>query len=360
MKKLWIQKGSALALGLMLSLGTVACGGAGSTTTTADTASSPANNTEQKQENSGTNSTETKELRKLSFVLDWTPNTNHTGLYAAQELGFYAEEGIELDIQQPPEGGAEALVAAGKADFAVSFQDSIAPAYTQTNPLPVTSIAAIINHNTSGIISLKSSGIDSPKGLEGKRYATWSLPVEQAVMKNVMEADGADYSKLELIPSTVTDVMTALQTDIDAVWIFYAWDGVAAQVAGLETNYWNFADINPVFDYYSPTIIAADKMLAEDPEIVKAFLRATAKGYQYAIDQPDAAADILLKAAPELDPALVKASQKWLAEHYIADGERWGAIDPERWNAFYAWLWDNQLIEQEIPKDTGYSNDFLP
>lgn len=302
----------------------------------------------------------TKELKKLSLVLDWTPNTNHTGLFVAQSQGYYAEEGIELDIQQPPEGGAEALVAAGKADFGISFQDSIAPAYTKESPLPVTSIAAIINHNTSGIVSLKNKEIASPKGLEGKKYATWGLPVEQAILKNVMETEGADFSKLELVPSTVTDVVTGLQSDIDAVWIFYAWDGIATQLAGLETNYWNFADINPVFDYYSPTIIANDELLKTDPEIVKAFLRATSKGYQFAIDKPEEAAKILLKAAPELDSKLVNASQAWLAKNYIADGKRWGEFDAKRWDNFYKWLWDNQLIEKEIPAGTGFTNDFLP
>lgn len=342
MRNLFKIKGIAVLLSCFLLAGLAAC--AGSAGTTAPTATSSA----------------AKKARKMSFVLDWTPNTNHTGLYVAQKLGYYAEEGIELDIQQPPEGGAEALVAAGNADFAISFQDSIAPAYTKEAPLPVTSIAAIINHNTSGIISLKAKGIDTAKGLEGKKYATWGLPVEQAVIKSVMESDGGDFAKLELIPSMVTDVVSGLQSDIDAVWIFYAWDGIAAQLAGLETNYWNFADIDPVFDYYSPTLIANDKLLAEDPDIVKAFLRATAKGYQYAIDHPDEAADILLEAAPELDPALVKASQKWLADQYIADGKRWGEIDPNRWNAFYAWLWENALIEKEIPKDMGFTNEYLP
>lgn len=202
MKKTGITKLIALLLSGSLLGGLAACGNSSGTL------------------DSENNKTEAKAARKMSFVLDWTPNTNHTGIYVAQKLGYYAEEGIVLDIQQPPEGGAEALVAAGNADFAISFQDSIAPAYTKDAPLPVTSIAAIINHNTSGIISLKDKGIDTPKGLESKKYATWGLPVEQAIIKNVMETAGGDFTKLELIPSMVTDVVSGLQTDIDAVWIF--------------------------------------------------------------------------------------------------------------------------------------------
>lgn len=300
-----------------------------------------------------------KELKKLTFVLDWSPNTNHTGVYAASKLGYYAEEGLELDIQQPPEDGAEALVAAGHAQFGVSFQDMIAPAWAKDEPLPVTAIAAIINHNTSGLISLKEKGIDSFKKLEGHNYASWQNPIELAIMKNVVEKAGGDWSKVEVIPSTVTDVITALKTDVDSVWVYYAWDGIAFEVAKIETNYLPFIDANPVFDFYSPVIIANNRFMKENPELVKAFMRATTKGYQYAMEHPDEAADILLEAAPELNKDMVHASQKWLVDQYQADSPVWGRFDAERWNKFYAWLWENKVIEKEIPEGFGFTNDFI-
>ena len=299
------------------------------------------------------------DLTKVSIVLDWTPNTNHTGLYVAQKLGYYKDAGLEVEILPSPEGGASALVAAGGADFGIDCQDTLAPAFVGDNPLPVTAVAALIQHNTSGIISLASENIQSPKDLEGKTYATWENPVEQAVIKSLMEADGGDFSKLELIPETVTDVITALNTNIDTVWIFYAWDGVATTLKGYDTNFMNFAELDSTFDYYTPMIIANNTFLAENPDTAKAFLAATAKGYEYAIENPDAAADILLEAAPELDPEIVKASQEWLADQYIADAEKWGYFDPERWDAFYAWLTENNLVDGELPAGTGYTNDYL-
>ena len=113
-----------------------------------------------------TSSTDGQQLQTITFVLDWTPNTNHTGIYVADKLGYFKEAGIQIDIQQPPEDGATALVATGKAQFGVDFQDYLAPAYV--SDLPVTAVAALIQHNTSGIISLKEKGIQSPKDLEGK------------------------------------------------------------------------------------------------------------------------------------------------------------------------------------------------
>lgn len=296
---------------------------------------------------------------KITFVLDWTPNTNHTGVYVAQKLGYFEEAGIEVNIVQPPEDGATSLVASGNAQFGVDFQDSIAPAFGTEEPLPVTAVAAILQHNTSGIISLKGNGIDRPKGLEGKTYATWNAPIEKAMLQNVVEGDGGDFSKVNLRPSTVNDVIAGLQTDVDAVWIYYAWDGIATEVKGVETDYFSFRDLNPVFDYYTPILVANNSFLSEKPETAKKFLKAVQQGYEYAISHPEEAADILLEAAPELDRDITVASQKWIADQYKAEAEQWGIIDPSRWNAFYNWLNENGLVEQAIPENFGFTNDYL-
>ena len=302
-----------------------------------------------------------QDVRKLTFVLDWTPNTNHTGIYVAREKGYFKDAGLEVEIVQPPENGAEVLAASGKAQFAMSFQDSLAPAFSGDNPLPVTAVAGVIQHNTSGIISRRGEGMDRPKGLEGKKYATWDLPVEKATIKDVMEADGGDFDKVELIPSTVTDEVTALKTkSVDAIWIFYAWAGVKTELEGLETDYFAFADLDPVFDFYTPVIIANNTFLAEEPETARAFLDAVSRGYEFAIEHPREAGEILCKAAPELDPDLVKASQEYLADKYQADAPQWGYIDQERWDAYYAWLNEKGLTETPIEAGTGCSNEYLP
>ena len=300
-------------------------------------------------------------LEKITFVLDWTPNTNHTGLYVAQELGYFEEAGLEVEIVQPPEDGAEVLVASGKAQFGVSFQDSMAPAFAGDNPLPITAVASVIQHNTSGIISRAGEGMDKPKGMEGHTYSTWNGSIELATLRAVVEADGGDFDKIELIPSKVTDEVSALKTkSTDSIWIFYAWAGVKTKLESLDTDYFAFADIDPVFDYYTPVIISGNQFLEEKPDTAKAFLSALSKGYQYAIENPEAAADILCKAAPELDKELVVASQKYLAKEYQADAQYWGQIDPERWNNFYNWINENHLVEGKIPENTGFSNEYLP
>ena len=304
---------------------------------------------------------EQEETEKITFVLDWTPNTNHTGLYAAESLGYFEDQGLEVEIVQPPEDGADALVASGKAQFGVSFQDTMAPGVAGDNALPTTAVAALIQHNTSGIISRKGEGIDTPKGMEGKKYATWDSPIEVAMIQDIVEEDGGDFSKVEMIPSTVTDEVSALESkSVDAIWIFYAWAGIKFELSGIETDYFAFKNINPVFDYYTPVVIANNDFLEEEPETAKKFLTALRDGYEYAIENPEEAADILCEAAPELDKDLVLASQEYLKDQYKAEVDQWGYIDPERWNAFYQWLNENGLTETEIPDNTGFSNDYLP
>lgn len=303
---------------------------------------------------------DTNKNEKIRIVLDWTPNTNHTGLYVAQAKGYFAEQGLEVEIMQPPEDGAVALVGGGGAELGISFQDTLAPNFASANSMPVTAVAALIQHNTSGIISLKENGIDSPGKMAGHNYATWDMPIEQAIIRKIVEEDGGKFDEIEMVPSTVTDVITALQTDIDTVWVFYAWDGIATKVKGLDTNYLNFADYGKELDYYSPVLITNTEYAQENSETVTKALTAIKQGYEFAIENPEEAAQILLEAAPELNPEIVVESQKWLADQYVADAEKWGYIDQDRWDGFYGWLFENKLVESEIPEGTGFTNEYLP
>ncbi|ERL27220.1 MULTISPECIES: ABC transporter substrate-binding protein [unclassified Leptotrichia] len=300
-----------------------------------------------------------KNNQKIKIVLDWVPNTNHTGLYVAKDLGYFKEAGLDVEIVQPPEGSTTALIGAGGAEFGISFQDTLAKSFAKENPVPVTAVAAILQHNTSGIISLKEKGIDSPKKLEGKKYATWEDNIEQAILKKLVTDDKGDFSKVKLIPYTITDVVTGLKTDVDAVWVYYAWDGIATERAGLQTNFLKIRDYGEELDYYSPVIIANNDFLKKNPEIAKKVLKAIKKGYEYAMKNSEESAKILVKNSPELDINLVTASQKWISKEYQSDAKEWGIIDGNRWNRFYEWLYKNKAVEREIPKNFGYSNEYL-
>ena len=161
----------------------------------------------------------------------------------------------------------------------------------------------------------------------------------------------------------MTDEVSALQSgSVDAIWIFYAWAGVACQVAGLETDYFAFSDIDPVFDFYTPVIIAGNDYLEQNPQQARAFVAALSRGYEFAMENPREAADILMEAAPELkaNPELVYESQKYLAGQYTADASRWGEFDESRWVAYFTWLGDLSLLDIPIDPTVGFTNDYLP
>ena len=336
------------------ALGAAGLGTAGSLAACTSTSSSSTS------ESNSSNSSSTDELTELSFVLDYTPNTNHTGIYVAQSKGYYADEGIELDIQQPPEDGADALIGAGSAQLGISYQDVMANSFGSSSPMPYTAIAAVIQHNTSGIMSRAADGITHPAAMAGHTYATWDQPVEQATIKDVVEADGGDYSQITMVPYSVDDEVSGLQSNLfDTVWVYEGWAVQNAIVQNFAYNYFSFISIDDVFDYYTPVIAANDDFLSEHPDQAKAFLRATKKGYEYAIDNPDDAAQILCTAVPELDSALVEQSQVFLASQYQADASSWGVIDESRWQTFYKWLNDNSLVDNTLDVTSGFSMDYL-
>jgi len=225
----------------------------------------------------------------VSLFLDWTPNTNHTGIYVAKEKGFYDEVGLDVDILLPGEVSAEQLVATGRGEFGISFQTEVTQARAQD--LPVVSIGAIIQHETSGYASPVEKGIESPKDFNGKVYGAYGSLLEESMIELVMSRDGAEMDDVEIVQLGNSDFFIATENEIDFVSIFYAWTGIEAEIRDVELNFIQKSEYAEELDTYSPVIITSENMIAENPEIVQAFMDATVKGYEFAIENPSEAAD---------------------------------------------------------------------
>ncbi|KOO41143.1 ABC transporter substrate-binding protein [Priestia koreensis] len=297
--------------------------------------------------------------QEITVVLDWFPNTNHTGLYVAKEKGYFKDQGLKVRIIQPGENSsADQLVASGKADFGISYQENITQARTQG--IPIKSIGAIIQHNTSGFASLKKDKIKTVKDFEGKRYGGWGAPSEEATLKAAMEKNGGDYSKVKNVTLGAVDFFKSIGRDADFEWIYYGWDGIEAERQGKEINFIPVKDLDPALDYYTPVIATSDKLAKNNPALAKKFMAATAKGYEYAIENPDEAADSLLKGAPELNKELVKKSQQWLSTQYQADAKQWGIQKKAVWNNYADWMYKRKLIQKKLDVKDAFTNEFLP
>ncbi|WP_026894975.1 ABC transporter substrate-binding protein [Clostridiisalibacter paucivorans] len=315
--------------------------------------------TDQQQEDEAPTGN-SEELTKVQVLLDWYPNTNHTGIYVAKDKGFYEEEGLEVEIIQPTGGGSAEPIAAGKGDFGISYQEQVTYARTAENPLPIKAIAAIIQHNTSGFASPVEKGIETGKDFEGKKYGGWGSPMEEAMIKAVMEKEDGDFSKVETVNIGELDFFTSVKDHVDFTWIYYGWDGVASELKDYPINFIKLQEVEPDLDFYTPVIIAKEDYIQENPELTKKFLNATRKGYEYAIESPEDAVQSLLKASPEIDKELAVASQKYLAKEYKADVDRWGEMSLDRWENYSNWMLERGLIENELDAKEAFTNEYLP
>ncbi|PGW58336.1 ABC transporter substrate-binding protein [Bacillus cereus] len=297
--------------------------------------------------------------QKVKVVLDWFPNTNHTGLYVAQAKDYYKKQGLDVEIIQPGDNvTAEQMIASGKADFAISAQENVTLA--RVEGIPVVSVGAIIQHNTSAFASLKKDNMTSPKDFEGKRYGGWGGPAEEATLKTIMEKHQADFNKVEKIILGQTDFFKSIGRDADFEWIYYGWDGIEAKRQGKELNTIMVKDLDPALDFYSPVIITSEKHTKQDKDFVKKFMSATTEGYNFAIKEPKEAADILIKAVPDVNKDLVQESQKWLSTKYQDDAKAWGVQKEEVWTNYMNFLYDNKVIKKKIDVKDAFTNEFLP
>lgn len=297
------------------------------------------------------------ELEKISITLDWTPNTNHTGIYVAKELGFFAEQGLDVAIQQPGQSVTDQIVGTGKSEFGVSYQENVIRARSES--IPLISIAAVIQHNTSGFASLQEAGITGPQDFMGKRYGSWDSPSEQAILKTIMGKAKADFSSVKII-SGVYDFFSTIGKEADFEWIYYGWDGVEAERRGIKLNYLPLRDLDPVFDYYTPVIISSENYLAKHPETAKKLVAALSKGYEYSIANPVQAADILMKHVPELNAEQVKVSMNYLSKEYQSDAPQWGIQKAEVWQRFIDWMYKERLIPISVETNKAFTNEYLP
>lgn len=167
-----------------------------------------------------------------------------------------------------------------------------------------------------------------------------------------------DFSKLNMVISDGSG-FESLGKSSDLMWFFEGWDCIIADMNGCKLNYMELRQLDERLDYYTPVVIASEAVLESDPEMVSAFLRATAKGYADVIEDPDAAAEILLSHAPDYDIEMLKRSQNYLAGKYMEDTEVWGLMKDEVWDNYTAFLQEYGVIEQTIPAADCYTNEFL-
>jgi putative hydroxymethylpyrimidine transport system substrate-binding protein len=298
-------------------------------------------------------------LTKVSIVLDWYPWANHTGLYLAQAKGYFKDEGLEVDIHPPsnPEDIIK-VVAAGTDNFGISYQTEVLTA--RAAGVPIKSVAAIVQHPLNTIMVLKGSGITRPKALEGKKVGVTGVPSDEPLLRTMLEADGASLDKVERV-NVGFDLIPALLTKkVDAVIGSYeVHEGIVAELQGQPVEALRVQDWG-VPDYYELVLVTGDKMVKENPEIVRKFLRATSKGYNDARADQKAAVDALLAGYKDADRKVEEPSLARLVPYWTDGVSQFGTQTTERWQKYHDWLRSRGLLDKDVRVQDCFTNEFLP
>ena len=280
----------------------------------------------------------------IRFALDWTPNTNHTGLYVALQQGWFADAGLDVQILPYNTALPETIIDAGNAEFGISFQDSTTVA--QASGANLVSVMAVLQHWATAIgVRADRADLTSPKDLDGKTYAGFGGPTEEPLLRTVIKDAGGtgDFTTVTLGTSAYEALYSG---NVDFTIPFLAWEGIEAQHNGTPMKYFRYTDYG-FPDAYSVVVIGNRGWLADHPDAARAFVQTLQRGYQFAADNPDAAAQMLMDANPGAfpDPSLVTESQELLASTYLKDAD--GRVGPQtlaQWSGYGKFLYDNGLL----------------
>ena len=340
-----------IAVAALVALGTLFAAGCGSDSSSAGSTTTP----EKKQ--------------TFTIALDWTPNTNHTGIYVAKEKGYFAEEGLDLKILPYSGANTDVLVAQGKADLGVSFVPQLL--VSKSSGIPISAVAAIMSHNVESLAVLASSKYKSPKDLAvGTTYGGFGLPYEVPTWTAVMKADGATNVDFKNVVLNTAAYEALFAKKIDWSAIFDAWEGIQAEQRGIKLRTFPISKyLGEAGNYPSAIFVAADKEIADNPELLQKGLAALSKGYTYAAENPADAAKILIGSDSSLEQAKdqVNASAAYLAPIYVGDSSQWGEFKQSSFEGLGTILAKAGALKDASGKpvtptdySTFYTNDLLP
>jgi len=298
--------------------------------------------------------------QELTLMLDYFPNADHAGIYAADANGDFADAGLDLTIRQPPDPAAPIKqVAAGRVDLAISYEPEVLRARDQG--LRVVSVGALVRKPLASIISLPKAGVRTPGDLEGKTVGTAGIDYQSAYLNTILVDAGVD-------PKTVTErnvgfnfVPALLTGRVDAtLGAFWNYEGTQLRLDGRKPRIIRMEQAGvPTYDEL--VFVANESALERDGGRIRAFMSALARGTRQLARNPNQGVEPLLKANPDLDPKLQRAVVRVTLPLFLpASGRPFGWQGPEEWQAFAAWMRENGLVTTIPDAGGAFTNEFLP
>jgi putative hydroxymethylpyrimidine transport system substrate-binding protein len=303
---------------------------------------------------------EPKGSKRVTLMLDYFPNADHAGIYAAEAAGDFKQAGLDVEIRQPADPSAPIKqVAEGRVDVAISYEPEVFRA--RDKGLNVVSIGALVNKPLTSIISLPEAKIRKPADLKGKTVGTAGIDYQTAYLETILDEAGLqrDAVKERNVGFSLTPAL--LTGRVDAVLgAFWNYEGTELKLKGKRPRIIRMEDAGvPTYDEL--VLVANADALDRDRDKLRAFIGALSRGVRELRADPDKGIEGLLKANPDLDPELQRAAVKVTLPLMVPpDGKPFGWQDPKEWDAFGAWMQEKNLLERAPDVPASYDNSLLP
>lgn len=297
----------------------------------------------------------------LKVMLDYFPNADHAGLYAAQASGAYERAGLDVEITPPPDPSAPLkLLLAGKVDMAISYEPELLLA--RDSGAQLVSVGALVQKPLTSLMAVGKAKVRSPEDLRGKRVGTSGIPYQSAYLKTILETAGVDAGSVKETNVGFNLVPAMLSGKVDAtLGAFWNYEGTDLERRGKDPVILRMEELG-VPTYSELIFVVRRRDLDEDfGAMVRRFLQATARGHEALEQDPAAGVDGLLEADPGLNRGLQEAAVKATLPVFFPadDAHPFGYQDPEEWQAYADWMLENDLIDKQQTAEQAMTNEFL-
>ncbi|MSP79281.1 MAG: pyrimidine biosynthesis enzyme [Dehalococcoidia bacterium] len=297
-------------------------------------------------------------VTQVTLALDWYPNSNHAGLFVAQQKGYFTDEDLEVKLYTPSDPSTVLqTVGAGKDDFGISYQADVLIA--RSEGVPVVSIMGMVQHPLNSVMALKSSGIMRPRDLVGKKVGYPGIPYNISLLKTMVEKDGGDFSKVEVVNVDFDLVPALLSKRVDAfVGGYWTHENLLIEHLGQQVNVMRMEQWG-VPDFYELVLVTNEKTIKERPDAVRKLVRALVRGYNDAGGNLNEALDTLVQTHPEVDKGMEDRGIRLLAPMWTDGAPSFGWQTAERWRSYAAWMQSQKVVEKPVDPDKAFTNSFV-
>ncbi len=296
---------------------------------------------------------------EVTLALDWFPNSNHAGVYEALKRGYFEAEGIKVKVYTPTDPATILqTVGAGRDDFGISYQPDLLQA--RSEGVPVVSVASIVQHPLNSVMALKSSGVERPSQLKGKKVGYPGLASNKGMLETMLIEDGLTLNNVELVDVGFDLVPALISGTVDAiVGAYWTHESILIELQGQPVNIMRMEEWG-VPDYYELLLITNENTIAKNDDLVRRFVKAFSRGYEAAMLDPQGSITTLLQANPEVvQEDLERKGVDLLAPLWKDGVPVFGWQDGARWVSFSDWMKERNLIRQDLKPIDAFNNEFV-